>query len=112
VENAQRQLWHQPPSATFDQLARRLPELRRLDQRPRTDRTSFLRELSPIERLLGGLGVKGQRFRIALGLQKAVRRLVGPAAGFSDPVLSSRAALIAVSKHLRQVAEAGPPFAK
>jgi hypothetical protein len=59
VENAQRQLSHQPPSATFDQLAQRLPELRRLDSDPEPIGQASCVSFSPMERLLGGLGVKG-----------------------------------------------------
>jgi hypothetical protein len=49
VENRQRQLAEQPPSAAFQQLAEQVPELRDLDQRARTNPKSFLRELSPLK---------------------------------------------------------------
>jgi hypothetical protein len=98
----------------FQQLAEQVPGLRDLERRARTDPKSFLRELSPLEHLIGGLGARAQQFRITLGMQKAVQGIVGPSAGLTDPVLSSRSALLAVNEYLREAAEIdfgswGPP---
>jgi hypothetical protein len=109
VESRQRQLSEQPPSVTFGQLAEQVPALRELEQRARTDPKSFLRELSPLEHLLGGPGGQAaQQFRITVGMKKAVQRLVGPSAGLSDPVLSSPAAVSSANRYLWRVAGIDP----
>ena len=109
AEDRQRQLAEQPFSVSFQQLAEQVAGLRELEELARTAPESFLRELSRLERLLGGRAAPGaQQFRTTLGMQKAVRRLVGPSSGLSDPILSSSSAERAVTRYLWQVAEIDP----
>lgn len=108
VEDGQRQLSKQPWSVTFQQLAEHVPALRDLERRARTDPKSFLRELSPLEHLLGGRGARAQQFRITVGMKKAAQRLVGPSAGLSDPVLSSPSAVVSIDRYLWEVAGIDP----
>ena len=100
VKNRQPQLSERPFSVTFQQLALQVPALRDLEQRARTHPESFMRELSPLERLLGGPGARARQFRITVGMRKAVQRLVGPSSGVSDPVASSPAAVSSVDRYL------------
>jgi hypothetical protein len=46
--------------------------------------------------------------RIVIGMDKAVKRLLGPNSGLSDPVLASPAAVHAATRHLWQVAGIDP----
>jgi hypothetical protein len=64
--------------------------------------------LSFLERLLGGPTRDGQRFRITVGMKKAVQQLGGADSALSDPVLSSPSAASAVVRYLRQVAGIDP----
>jgi hypothetical protein len=109
AEERQRQMVQEPYSVSFQQLAEQVPGLRDLEELARTAPQGFLRELSTLERLLGGRRAPAaQQFRITLGMQKAVRRLVGPSSGLSDPILASSSAVSAVTRHLWQVAEIDP----
>ena len=108
VENRQRQLSEQPFAVTFQQLAQPVPALRDLEERARTHPKSFLRELSPLERLLGGPGARARQFWITVGMRKAVQPLVGPSSGVSYPVFSSPAAVNSVDRYLWQIAGIDP----
>ena len=106
VEERQRQLLEQPPRLTFEQLAEVVPALRDLERRARSDPGGFLRELSEFERSFGGPKEPeaAEQFRIALGIRRAVSRVVGPFAAHPDPVVTSPWAEFPVTKYLWAVA--------
>lgn len=112
TEARQRQLWQQPLEVSFRQLAQQVPALEDLEQRARSDPDSFLRELSFRESGMVGrtpprkLG--DRESRIVWGMEKAVKRLLGPSSGLSDPVLASPAAERAAAFYLRQAAGIDP----
>jgi hypothetical protein len=112
VEEREKKLSTESASVSFEQLAEQVPALRALEQQARTASSTFLTELSPVERLMfGGLQPRGrgsEEFRITAGIKKAVQRLLGPSSGQSDPVLASRAAANAVEKYLWEVAGIDP----
>lgn len=106
VEQRQRQLLEQPPPVTFEQLADVVPALRDLERRASSDVAGFLRELSEFERSFGGPEEPqaAEQFRIALGIRRAVSRLVGPFAEHPDPVVASPWAEFPVTEYLWAVA--------
>lgn len=113
MESLQRQLWEQPFSTSFRQLAEPVPALQELDERIRRDPDSLLSELTfrDTGRIGGPPPVAGSREGRALilvAIQKAVKRLVGPDSGLADPVLASAAAERAAFGHLREAAGIGP----
>jgi hypothetical protein len=112
VEATQRQLWEQPVRDSFHLLAEQVAELRQLEQRARDHPESFLRELTARESgVIGGTPPGNPHDRqvgVRMGIDKAVKRLVGPDSGLADPVLSSAAAERAARSHLREVAGIDP----
>lgn len=112
IEHRQRQLWEQPFSVSFNQLADEVPELRELERRAQRETISFLRgrtsEDSPLSAEAPSLDDRAIRARVVSGIDQAVKRLLGPTSGRSDPVLSSAAATRAAYHHLRETAGIGP----
>lgn len=106
VEERQRQLLEQPPGLTFEQLAEAVPDLRDLERRASSDPGGFVRELTDFERSFGGPKEPkaAEQFRIALGIRRAVGRVVGPFAEHPDPVVASPWAEFPVTEYLWAVA--------
>ncbi|MGY1602464.1 hypothetical protein [Geodermatophilus sp. SYSU D00815] len=108
VEARQRQLWEEPFDWSFRLLAEQVPGLRDLELRARTDADSFLRELSFRESGMIGRtpprNPRDRQMRSVWGMDKAVKRLLGPDSGLPDPVLASPAAERAAAFYLRQAA--------
>ena len=106
VEERQRQLLEQPPRLTFEQLAEAVPALRDLERSASSDPRGFVRELTEFERSSGGPKEPkaAEQFRIALGIRRAVSRVVGPFAEHPDPVVASPWAEFPVTEHLWAVA--------
>lgn len=108
AESRQRQVWEQPFDVSFRQLAQQVPALKDLEQRAQSEPGSFLRKLSFRESGMMGRTpprkLRDRQVRIVLGIEKAVKRLLGPGSGLPDPVLASSGAERAAVFHLRQAA--------
>jgi hypothetical protein len=89
-----------------------VPALQDLEQRAQSDPDSFLRELSFRESGMIGRtpprNPQDRQIRIVMGMDKAVKRLLGPSSGLSDPVLASPAAERAAAFHLQQAGGIDP----
>jgi hypothetical protein len=106
IEARQRQMWEPPFDDSFRQLAGRVPALLELEERASSDPASFLRGLKFHDTgRIGGPPLRADsregQAQILAALHKAVRRLVGPRSGLSDPVLGSAAAERAAWQYLR-----------
>ncbi len=112
AEARQRQLREQPSDLSFQQLAEQVPGLLDLERRAVSEPDSFLRELTFRESGMIGRtpprNPRDRQIRVVMGIDKAVRRLLGPSSGLSDPVLASPAAMQAAVSHLRQAAGIDP----
>lgn len=113
VEARQRQLWEQPVDVSFRELAEQVPELRELERRIRDDPGSFGHGLTFRDTgRIGGppppVDTQDGQVTILVELQKAIRRMVGPRSGLTDPVLASGAAERAVQLHLQDATGIDP----
>jgi hypothetical protein len=112
TEAAQRLMWEQPPPVSFRRLAGLVPALAELERKLSSDADRFLRDLPFRESgLIGGTPPRDAQDRETLlisAVYTAVKRLLGPASGSSDPLLSSAAAERAARLHLWQVAGVDP----
>jgi hypothetical protein len=112
TEAGERRLWAQPFAVSFAELAEQVPALPELEQRARRDPESFIRDLSFRESgLIGGTlprNPRDRQMRVLMGIDKAVKRAIGPDSGQADPVLRSVAAERAAQFHLREVAGIDP----
>jgi hypothetical protein len=112
AEAEQRRLWTQPFAVSFAELAERVPALAELEQRAQRDPESFIRDLPFRESgLIGGTPPRKPRdrqVRVLMGIDKAVKRSLGPDSGLTDPVLRSDAAVRAAQCYLREAAGIDP----